>query len=92
MIEYRLLNKNNSPVTLDNLNEIGGTIGSVFPEKEKERAGSKIRETYGVNGHTFHIYFGYGSTNIYLPEKYEKDIKKTLKDLVQLKFEKVQCQ
>lgn len=92
MIEYKLFKENHSPVTLDDINEINGTVGSVFPEKEKEKAGSKIRETYGVNGHTFHIYFGYSSTNVYLPEKYEKEIKKTLKDLVQLKLEKVQCQ
>jgi hypothetical protein len=92
MIEYKLFKENHSPVTLEDINEINDTVGSVFPEKEKERAGSKIRETYGVNGNIFHIYFGYSSTDICLPIKYEKKIKKTLKELAQLKFERIQCQ
>jgi hypothetical protein len=92
MIEYKLLNKDHSPITLDDVNEIGETIGSIFPEQEQEKVGGKIRKTYCVNEQTFHIYYGYSCTDISLPIKYGKKIKKTLKELAQLKFERIQCQ
>ena len=88
MIEYKLRHMDNSPVTLDDLNEINPSIGCMFPEGDKDKIGSKIGITYGVNGHTFRVYYGYNSSTIGLPIKYQKDIKKTMKNIVQLKLGK----
>jgi hypothetical protein len=88
MIEFKLLNKNNSPVTLDNMGGVSAAIGCIYSEQERERVGSKIRETYEINGHKLHIYYGEKSTDICIPLKYEKEIKDTLKCIAQLKFGK----
>lgn len=88
MIEYKLKHMDNSPVTLDNMSEVSAAIGSMFPEQERERAGSKIRETHSINGsgYNFHIYYGERSSTIGLPIKYQKGIKKTMKNIAQVKF------
>ena len=88
MIECKLTQADGSPITLDNKDGISEAIGSMYHEQERERIGSKIRETHSINGsrYNFHIYYGEKSTDICMPLKYEKEIKKTLKDIAQVKF------
>ena len=86
MIEYKVLKADKSPVTLEDIEEMDIAIECVFPKTDREKVGSKIRESYGVNGHSFHMYYGEKNTVIGLPEKYQKEIKKTLKNVAQLKF------
>lgn len=86
MIECIVLKGNNSPVTLDDINDLNVTIECMFPKIDRETVGSKIRETYRINENSFHMYYGYNKTIIMLPEKYQKEIKKTLKNIAKLKF------
>jgi hypothetical protein len=88
MIEYRLLNRDNSPVTLYNIGGISAAIGCMFPETDRQKVGDKNRTTHEVNGdgYLFNIYCGEKSTDIGLPLKYQKEIKKMLKNIAQVKF------
>jgi hypothetical protein len=80
MIEYKLFNKNNSPVTLDNFEKISEAIKSVFPgipveTRDMERS---KRLTIGSNGNTFHAYCGLKGTEVFIPSQYDSSIKSKL--------------
>jgi len=94
MIDCKLLHIDNSPVTLKDLGGISEAIGCLFPITDRKNVGKeesnyfKIRVTHELNDHTFHTYYGFKSTSISLPEEYQKEIKKTFKNLAQLKLGK----
>lgn len=89
MIEYKLLGKDNLPVTLDQIREVSGSIEELFPETDKNNLGGKFRKTYGVNGETFHIYYGARDTRVFLPLKYQESIKEKLEVVAELKFKEI---
>lgn len=78
MIEYKLIGKDDKPVTLDKLNEVNSSIGKFFQETETNKMLGAIRKTYGVNGNAFHVYYKEKFSDIVLPKKYEEPIKKIL--------------
>ncbi len=80
MIEYSLMDKNNKPVTLDELREVDKAVGALFQEKETHDMSRTVRKTYGVNGQSFHIYYNEKASKIFLPKKYEEPIKNMLMD------------
>jgi len=81
-VEYTLLRKNNnSRITIDNYREISAIINDAFPEKSSiptNKMGERIRETYGVNGNAFNIYYRGNEAKICISEKNEKSIKEKL--------------
>jgi type II restriction/modification system DNA methylase subunit YeeA len=84
-VEYTLLRKdNNSHITVDNYREISARINEAFPEKGSipvNKMGERIRETYGINGNAFNIYYRENETKICIPEKNEESIKEKLESL-----------
>jgi len=86
MIEYKLLGKNNSPITCDNTKYVGALIKSVFPRKnvETNNMGEIIRQTYGKNGSAFHIYYRYKESRILIPKKVNSRIKNKLESTAEL--------
>jgi hypothetical protein len=86
MIEYKLFNTNNSPITIEDYAKISSIIKGIFPETGKNsdninKMGDIIRETYGVNGNAFHIYYRDKDAQIFLPEEHEKSIKEKIASL-----------
>ena len=79
MIEYSLM-KNNKPLTIDELMEVSGVVGALFQETETHKMERTVRKTYGVNGQSFHIYYNERASKIFLPEKYEKQIRNMLSE------------
>jgi hypothetical protein len=80
MIEYKLLGKNDSPITIDNFEEVSETIKSAFPEmavETRDMERSK-RLTVGYNGNTFHAYCGIKGSQIFIPKQYNSLIKSKL--------------
>ena len=80
MIEYKLLGKNDSPITINNFDEVSAAIKNVFPgmpveTRDMERS---KRLTVGYNGHTFHTYCGLKGSQIFIPKQYDSSIKNTL--------------
>jgi len=89
MIEYKLIGKNNRPVTLDNYKETSKSIESIFPETDINKMGAGLRKTYGVNGESFHVYYGYKKTRIFLPQKERESIKERLEVIAELRLEEI---
>ncbi|MGY4884938.1 MAG: hypothetical protein ACP5NZ_05155 [Nanobdellota archaeon] len=94
MIEYKLLGKNNKPLSIEEFKEVGNSINSIIPQAEESHSKYLLRKTYGTNGETIHLIYGYNGPRIILPEtKYGETIKKRVKSINdKLKFERVQCQ
>jgi hypothetical protein len=84
MIEYKLMGKNNSPITAENYRDISILIKNAFPEKSeipKNDMGERIRETYGINGSAFSIYYRNKGAKIVIPKAYENSIKEKLESI-----------
>ncbi|MEK6833628.1 MAG: hypothetical protein AABY32_06300 [Nanoarchaeota archaeon] len=92
MIEYKLIGKNNRPVTIYNLEETNKSIGDIFPEIDTNKMSAGIRKTHGTNGEIFHIYYGERGSRIFLPREYEELIRERLEIIAELKFGEIKCQ
>lgn len=94
MIEYKLLGGNNKLISIDEFKEVGNSINSIIPQTEESHSEYLLRRTYGTNGETIHLIYGYNGPRIILPEtKYGETIKKRVKNVNDnLRFERVQCQ
>lgn len=95
MIEYKLIDKEKkSPITLDNFENISNIVTNIFlgTFMEKKNMGRSIRETYGVNGSAFHIYYRNKDSIAFIPRKYEEIIKEFLESTNKLELEKIKCQ
>jgi hypothetical protein len=91
MKEYKIIEKDNHPVTNYNFKEIVQSIEDIFL-KSDESEPKGLRVSFGRNGEEFHACRGYNGPRILLPEKYEESIKDRLEVIAGLKFGKIKCQ
>jgi hypothetical protein len=93
MIEYKLIGKNNRPVTIDNYEDMSKIITDTFPKMPLEinKGYGFIRETRGVNGDAFSIYYRNRDTRVFIPSKDEDSIKERLEVLIGLKVKDIKC-
>jgi hypothetical protein len=79
MIEYKLLGENNKPIDFDEFKEVGNSISSIIPQVEESHSEYLFRKTFGTNGKSIHLIYGYNGPRIILPEtKYGDTIKKRI--------------
>ena len=93
MKEYKLIGKNNRPVTLDNYEDMSKIMTDTFPKMKLEinKGYGFIRETRGVDRDAFSTYYRNRDTRIFIPSKDEESIKEMLEVLAECKFEEVKC-
>jgi hypothetical protein len=93
-IEYKLLGKNNLPVTFEDFKNINESVKAVFNETDTTHLKDGLRTTFGVNDEQFHLIYGYMGPSLIIPNtNYGEKIKKTIKNLDNnLRFRKIQCQ
>lgn len=89
-VEYRIIGKNNRPVTLDNVREVMESIDTILPQTDANEMG--LRKTFGKNGEAIHVYCGFTGPTILLPREHEESIKERLEVLAGLKFKDIKCQ
>jgi hypothetical protein len=93
MIEYKVLGKDNSPITRDNFEDASRIIKDVFPGMpvDKKDMGRTVREKYGSNGNTAIIYYGPKGTEITIQKEHEKEIIRNFELGTNLKLEGRRC-
>lgn len=89
MIEYKLIGRDNRPITINNLIETSKLIERMFTETDTNKLGAGLRKTYGVNEGAFYIYYRDKDTKILLPQEHEESIKERLEVVAELKFGEV---
>lgn len=94
MNEYKLIGKNNRPVTREDYPETSKTLTSIFPKMPLEinKRYRFIRETRGVNWKAFSTYYRDIDTRIFIPSKDEDSIKERLEVIAGLRLEEIKCQ
>lgn len=92
-IEYKVLGKNNLPVTFEDFKEINESVKSVFNETDTAHFKDTLRTTFGINGEQFHLIYGYMGPSLIIPNtNYGEKVKKTIKNLDdKLEFRRIQC-
>lgn len=94
MIEYKLLDKDDHRITLDNYGDMSKIMTDIFPGMplDVNKMYELIRETRGINGEAFHVYCRDRDTRIFIPKEYDELYKERLEVLAGYKFERVKCQ
>jgi hypothetical protein len=94
MIEYKIFDKDYSPLTLDNYHKVSEVITSALSgiPTDINKANEFIRETRGINGEATHIYYRNRDIRVFIPSNDKQHIKERLEVLAELNLERVQCQ